>query len=84
VGEIRAIYLVPAAWGRGHGRDLMTAALADLAAAGYAEATLWVLDRNNRARRFYEAAGFRADGSVKEYNGIGFTLPEVRYRRQLP
>ena len=84
VGEIRAIYLAPAVWGQGHGRELMTAALAGLMMVGYANATLWVLDSNNRARRFYEAAGFRADGSVKEYEGLGFTLPELRYRRLLP
>jgi ribosomal protein S18 acetylase RimI-like enzyme len=83
VGEIRAIYLAPAAWGRGHGRELMTASLSGLTAVGYVEATLWVLDRNERARGFYEAAGFRADGCVKEYDGPGFTLPEVRYRRLL-
>ncbi len=84
IGEIRAIYVAPAAWGLGHGRELMTAALAGLTAVGYAEATLWVLDGNERARRFYEAAGFGADGTAKEYEGLGFTLPEVRYRRLLP
>ncbi len=71
-------------WGQGHGRELMTAALDGLTMVGYGEATLWVLDSNKRARRFYEAAGSRADGSVKEYEGLGFTLPEVRYRRLLP
>jgi RimJ/RimL family protein N-acetyltransferase len=84
VGEIRAIYLAPAMCGQGHGRELMTAALDGLTTVGYGEATLWVLDSNKRARRFYEVAGFRADGSVKEYEGLGFTLPEVRYRRLLP
>jgi GNAT superfamily N-acetyltransferase len=83
VGEIRAIYLVPAAWGQGHGRELMTSALSGLTGAGYVAATLWVLDRNKRARRFYEAAGFQADGCVKDYDGPGFTLPEIRYRRLL-
>ena len=84
IGEIRAIYAAPAVWGLGHGRELMTAALGGLTTVGYGEATLWVLDSNKRARRFYEAAGFRADGSAKEYEGPGFTLPEVRYRRLLP
>jgi RimJ/RimL family protein N-acetyltransferase len=78
------IYLAPAAWGKGLGRELMSSALVGLTATGYVEVTLWVLDRNKRARRFYEAAGFRADGSVKEYHGHGFTLPEVRFRRSLP
>jgi ribosomal protein S18 acetylase RimI-like enzyme len=84
IGEIRAIYVAPGVWGLGHGRDLMTTALAGLTTVGYAEVTLWVLGSNKRARRFYEAAGFRADGCAKEYEGLGFTLPEVRYRRLLP
>lgn len=67
VGEVRAIYLAPAAWGQGLGRRLMTAALEHLTSAGYAEATLWVLDANDRARRFYAAAGFAADGAAKPW-----------------
>lgn len=84
VGEIMAIYLLPAAWGKGLGRELMTAALACLSAVGYAQVTLWVLDSNNRARTFYEAAGFRPDGSAKDDESRGFVLHEVRYRRRLP
>ena len=84
VGEIMAIYLAPAAWGQGLGRELMTAALADLGAAGYAQATLWVLESNERARGFYVAAGFKPDGMVKEDESRGFLLREVRYRRSLP
>lgn len=84
VGEVFAIYLAPGAWGKGHGRALMAAALAQLALAGYQQATLWVLDSNARARRFYEAAGFRPDGAVKDDESRGFRLTEVRYRRALP
>ncbi len=83
VGEVMAIYVVPAAWRTGLGRELMTASLAGLAAAGYAQATLWVLDSNDRARRFYEAAGFSSDGAVKEDESRGFVLRELRYRRSL-
>ena len=35
----------------------MTGLLEALACAAYRQATLWVLDSNKRARRFYEAAG---------------------------
>lgn len=83
VGEIRAIYLLPDAWGKGLGRDLMAAAVGRLAAAGFAHATLWVLDSNARARRFYEAGGWSADGAVKDDDSRGFVLTEVRYRRPL-
>lgn len=84
VGEVYAIYLAPGAWGKGLGRALMAAALAHLAKCGYGEATLWVLDSNTRARRFYAAAGFQPDGAVKVDSSRGFPLAEVRYRRSLP
>jgi GNAT superfamily N-acetyltransferase len=83
-GEVWAIYLSPDAWGKGYGRELMSAALGQLTQGGYQQATLWVLDSNVRARRFYEAAGFSPDGAVKVDNSRGFPLTEVRYRRPLP
>jgi GNAT superfamily N-acetyltransferase len=64
-GELAAIYLVPELWGTGLGRELMASGLSALCDAGFGEATLWVLDTNSRARRFYEAAGWHADGAVK-------------------
>lgn len=84
VGEVWAIYLAPESWGRGLGRELMTATFAYLTAAGYAHVTLWVLDSNAQARRFYEAAGFCTDGAVKVDDSRGFPLREVRFRRPLP
>ena len=83
VGEVRSIYLAPDAWGHGLGRELMAAALTHLAELGCHEVTLWVLDTNARARRFYEAAGFRPDGAIKVDDSHGFPLEEVRYRRSL-
>jgi hypothetical protein len=62
----------------------MAAAAGELAAAGFASATLWVLDSNARARRFYELAGWTADGSSKQADVAGATVTEVRYRRALP
>jgi GNAT superfamily N-acetyltransferase len=83
-GEVAAIYLHPDAWGQGLGRQLMAATLANLAAAGYRDATLWVLRDNARARRFYSQAGWAADGASKTDDVDGFPLLEVRYRRPLP
>jgi RimJ/RimL family protein N-acetyltransferase len=83
VGEVFAIYLVPDCWGKGFGRELMAAALTHLARLGYDQAILWVLDTNARARRFYEAAGFRPDGAIKVDDSLGFPLREARYRRSL-
>ena len=83
IGEIGAIYLLPGAWGTGIGRRLMEAALGRLAGAGFTQVTLWVLDSNDRARRFYEAGGWSADGAAKQDDSRGFPLSEVRYRRSL-
>jgi ribosomal protein S18 acetylase RimI-like enzyme len=82
-GEISAIYLLPDAWGKGVGRQLMDAALERLAEEGFGQATLWVLDSNVRARRFYEAGGWSADGAVKQDKRLGFPITEARYRKSL-
>lgn len=81
--EVVAIYASPDAWGTGAGRGLMTAALDRLRGAGFTEVTLWVLDSNARARRFYERAGFAVDGAAKDEVLRGTPVTEVRYRRQL-
>lgn len=79
--EVYALYFSPSAWGNGFGRALLAHALGDLREQGFAEAILWVLERNARARRFYESAGWRADGALRtEWQG-GIALREVRYRR---
>lgn len=82
VGELYAIYVDPTAWGLGAGRQLMDAALDELGAT-FAEATLWVLAENPRARRFYEAAGWRPDGAEKEDTYLRTPVTEVRYRISL-
>ncbi|HEU5369692.1 MAG TPA: GNAT family N-acetyltransferase, partial [Ktedonobacterales bacterium] len=78
-GEVRAIYLAQAAAGKGIGRALFAHAVADLRARGYQRATLWVLESNARARRFYEVAGWRPDGARKTEERPGALLREVRY-----
>jgi ribosomal protein S18 acetylase RimI-like enzyme len=83
VGEIDAIYLLPNAWGKGVGRLLMVAALGRLAEAQFDRVTLWVLDSNVRARRFYEAGGWLADGARKIEDSRGFPVAQVRYKRSL-
>jgi GNAT superfamily N-acetyltransferase len=81
VGEVQALYLLPEHWGQGVGRLLMEAGVRRLAAGGYREILLWVLATNDRARRFYEAGGWRADGSTRTSDSRGVPLVEVRYRR---
>jgi ribosomal protein S18 acetylase RimI-like enzyme len=82
-GEVWMINLLPAAWGQGYGRNLLEEATAELRRAGYGQAVLWVLGSNVRARRVYEAAGWRADGTEKTDGSRGFELHEVRYSRPL-
>jgi GNAT superfamily N-acetyltransferase len=82
-GEVFAIYADPDAWGTGAGRALMGSAVAELARLGYADASLWVLDANERARRFYALAGWKEDGASKSDASRGFGITEVRYRRTL-
>jgi GNAT superfamily N-acetyltransferase len=83
VGELYAIYVEPGAWGGGIGTALMAHAVDELRRDGYTDASLWVLESNNRARRFYEANGWRADGAAKtEQMGIA-QVREVRYARPL-
>ncbi|MGH3291056.1 MAG: GNAT family N-acetyltransferase [Trebonia sp.] len=83
VGEIDAIYLLPSAWGKGAGRRLMDAALVQLAEAQFDQVTLWVLDSNARARRFYELGGWLVDGAQKIDENWGFPIAQVRYKRSL-
>ena len=83
VGELTAIYVAPETWSSGAGRLLMAASLERLAAFGVEEATLWVLEDNPRARRFYQAAGWTADGRVKDDEFLGTPVREVRYRKVL-
>jgi GNAT superfamily N-acetyltransferase len=83
VGEIPAIYLLPTHWGTGLGRQLMHSALSLLGEGGYRQATLWVLDTNERAQRFYRVGGWRPDGTVKQDTSHGIALDELRYRRAI-
>ena len=81
--QVRAIYLDPDAIGRGLGRELFGAVVSEIARRGFRSATLWVLDTNARARRFYEVAGWHVDGATKTDQRPGGVLHEVRYRYAL-
>jgi ribosomal protein S18 acetylase RimI-like enzyme len=83
-GELWAINVAPEAWARGLGRVLLVEAERALCEAGHAEAILWVVATNERARRFYERTGWHPDGAEKRDTGLGFEVHEVRYARRLP
>jgi GNAT superfamily N-acetyltransferase len=82
-GEVRAFFVAAGRWRAGVGRALMAASLADLAARGHAEATVWSFAANERANAFYEAHGFTRDGAERTQEAWAH-IPEIRYRRSLP
>jgi GNAT superfamily N-acetyltransferase len=81
--ELESIYLLPQVLGLGLGRLLLQTATMDLIERGFSSAILWVFTENDRARQFYEAAGWRPDGTSEtlDFNGTG--IGAVRYRIDL-
>ncbi len=82
VGCLYALYVDPGAQGAGVGRALHDRALEELRAAGAREAVLWVLVGNERARRFYERLGWRAEEDRVE-DDPHWLATSIRYRRTL-
>lgn len=77
-GEIWALYAKPEAWGLGVGRALLQAAVVELRAIGRHSVLLWVLSKNDRGVRFYEAFGFKpVPGSSKLFELGGRQVEEV-------
>jgi GNAT superfamily N-acetyltransferase len=84
-GELYAIYIDPAVYRTGVGSALMARVLEELSAAGFGDAIVWVLEGNQRGRRFYQDWGWQPDGATKDQpNGDAPPLTDARYRRRLP
>ena len=81
-GELHGLYVDPECWGRGAGRALLARGEEELART-WREAILWTLEDNPRTRRFYEAAGWRPDGTTSSLAFFGVEAPVVRYAKQL-
>jgi GNAT superfamily N-acetyltransferase len=82
VAELYAIHADPAYVGTGVGRALMIDALPALARLGD-RAVLWVLEANQRARRFYERGGWAPDGTTREEAIGGEPVAQLRYGRDV-
>ena len=82
-GELFAIYVRPDRWSTGAGRALIERGEEFLRGGGYREAVLWVLEGNERAERFYRAAGWVHDGGRKVEEFAGAVIAELRYRKPL-
>jgi GNAT superfamily N-acetyltransferase len=59
------LYVLPSFWGRGVGRALHDEVLERLRRDGSSHCHLWVLEHNDRARRFYERLGWRENGDTR-------------------
>jgi GNAT superfamily N-acetyltransferase len=82
VGEIWAIYVLPAYWGTGAGLALWDAAREGLLDEGCTQVTIWLPLANERALRFHELAGFkRENGSARTIAVSGFRLEHIRLKR---
>ena len=83
-GEVYGFYLHPDAWGSGAASALIARCHEYLRDEGFAEATLWVLRDNPRARVFYEKSGWMATGLEMMFEPRNAApVPEVQYTVQL-
>ena len=81
-GHLFSLYVDPGSSGRGVGRRLLAHVTAQLAAAGFETATLWVFAANERAIRFYRTAGWEPTGEERVEDEWG--APEIQLSIALP
>lgn len=82
-GEVWGIYLLASYWNQGIGTELINWGINELKNRGFEKISLWVLEENIIARKFYKKMGFKHDGTVKELS-IGRSLNECRYVKEIP
>ncbi len=75
--ELICIHSLPDNWRKGFGSKMLVRVLQDMKKAGYAHTLLWVFDKNERAKKFYEANGFYITDKAKEIRGV----KEVMYEK---
>ncbi len=81
-GHITRLYVDPQKWGHGVGRSLYDSAVSYLVRTGYERASLWVLEGNERARRWYERLGWIGTGQRKSVLASA-GVEDVRYTKVL-
>lgn len=82
-GEIYAIYVHPDHWEEGHGFQLLAAGESRLRNSGHDRALLWVLEGNERGRRFYERNGWAPGKPIRVEEIGGVQVTELRYEKDL-
>jgi ribosomal protein S18 acetylase RimI-like enzyme len=86
-GELYAAYFLPEATGKGLGTAMMKHVVKDLAAQEFSDMIVWVMEANDRGRRFYDAilGGAVVPGSRKNFDIDGAEIWEIAYGfRPLP
>jgi GNAT superfamily N-acetyltransferase len=79
--EVSHLYIHPSSQKIGAGSALFAQALELARSEGYGVLLLWVLEVNERARRFYERFGLQPDGARRTDPGfLGNDAVEVRYQ----
>jgi ribosomal protein S18 acetylase RimI-like enzyme len=81
-GQLKELHVRAEREGRGIGSRLVAGALDHFRRCGKQRITLWVLEENDHARRFYEHRGFRPTGERQVVKLEG-PVSEVRYVRKL-
>jgi putative acetyltransferase len=77
------LYVAPDFWARGIGRELHDQVLDRLRRRGSPRCHLWVLEDNDRARRFYERRGWRENGETRVVPfpphpiDVGYTIERI-------
>ena len=79
---LQMLYVIPSAWGTGTANGLLHNALDVAHRAGHHSVWLEVVDRQMRARRFYEREGFVLDNTMKPGSNGLFDL--LYYRHNQP
>jgi len=84
MGEIWAIYALPAHWGQGVGLALWDAAREGLIDEGCTKVSAWVPLGYERALRFHDLAGFKREmTSIKTVPLGAVKIEEIRFKRDL-
>jgi len=84
VRELQSIYFHPDHWGKGLGQTLLGHIKTEVTEAGYPWLTVWSLNSNERALRFYRGQGFREDGHKKTTLAYDEVYWEIRLGLSLP
>lgn len=82
-GEIVSLYLLPEYFGEGYAEPLFSYVINNLLEKGYSRIYLWVLERNIRARKFYEKYGFHKNGDTLQMEISGEKLTDIKYIKSL-